>query len=266
MLKNPTRLAAIAAALLVPVLACAASSSDYRLETLAKSDCDTTAKTLQVGLDAKDPEALYSAGRLYDEGACVKQDAALATQLLLQAARAGHNDAKLLVAAKVGLGDGAEQDYELAGSLLREARDLPIKVDGDVNNYTLGYAFTALRTMQRDFLYPKALADQRVIGTAEIRFSTKDANFEYGSFRRSANSDQPPVGTRVDRAKAPMTEAISLAGRSALSRMKQPDAAKLSAARVSERLSFGPNESEISLRNTAGSDYSVLRAGGLRLQ
>lgn len=266
MLKTPTRLAALAAALLAPVLACAASSSDYRLETLARTDCDTTAKTLQAGLDAKDPEALYSAGRLYDEGACVKQDASLAAQLLLQAAKAGHNDAKLLVAAKVGLGEGADQDYELAGALLREARDLPIKIEGEVNDYTLGYAFTALRTMQHDFLYPKVLADQRIIGSADIKFSTKDASFEYGTFRRSANSDQPPVGTRVDKARGAMGEAFTIAGRSALSRMKQPDPTKLSAARVSERLSFGPNESELSLRSTPGSDVTVLRAGAARLQ
>lgn len=265
MLKYRTQIAALAAALFVPMLAGAAASADYRLETLAKSDCEQTVKALQAGVEAKDPEALYSAGRLYDEGACVKQDSTTAAQLLLQAAKAGHAEARLRVAVKVGLGDGTDQDYALAGSLLRGA-ELPVKVDGEVNDYTLGYAFTALRAMQRDFLYPKALADQRVIGTAEVKFATKDASFEYGSFRRSANSDQPPVGTRVDKARAPMSEAFNLAGMSALSRMKKPDASQLTAARVSERLSFGPNESELSLRATPGSDYTVLRAGQMRLQ
>lgn len=257
--------AALAAALFTPWLAHSAPSSDYRLASLGQTSCEETVKVLQAGIDAKDPEALYSAGRLYDEGACVKQDATTAVQLLLQAAKAGHAEARLRVAVKVGLGEGAEQDYALAGSLLRGAQ-LPVKIDGDVNDYTLGYAFTALRTVQQDFQYPKVLADQRVIGTAEVKFATKDASFEFGTFRRSANSDQPPVGTRVDRARTPMAEAMSVAARSALSRMKQPDPAQLSAVRVSERLAFGPNESEINLRSTPGSDMTVLRAGGMRLQ
>jgi len=265
MLKFRTQVAALAAALFAPMLAGAASSSDYRLETLAKIDCEQSVKILQAGVDAKDPEALYSAGRLYDEGACVKQDNETAATLLLQAAKAGHADARLRVAVKVGLGEGTQQDYALAGSLLRGA-ELPVKVDGEVNDYTLGYAFTALRTMQHDFLYPKVLADQRVIGSAEIKFDSKGANFEYGSFRRSANSDQPPVGTRVDKARASMAEAFTLAGTTALSRMKKPDPAQLTAARVSERLSFGPNESELNMRAAPGSDYSVRGAGPARLQ
>lgn len=265
MLTLRRSIAALTAAVLTPWTAHAASSADYRLEALARGDCEQTVKTLQAGLDAKDPEALYSAGRLYDEGACVKQDTAAAAQLWLQAAKAGHEAARLAVAVKVGLGDGVDQDYALAGSLLRGG-ELPVKVSGEVNDYTLGYAFTALRTMQHDFQYPSALADQRVIGSAEIKFATKDGAFEFGTFRRSANSDQPPVGTRVDRARTPMAQAFEVAARSALSRMKKPDPAQLSAAQVSERLAFGPNESELNLRGTPGNDLNVFRAGGVRLQ
>lgn len=61
-----------------------------------------------------DPEAQYSLAVMYSNGIGMRQDAHLAGEWYLSAARQGHADAQYNLAVQYTLGEGVERDYQAA--------------------------------------------------------------------------------------------------------------------------------------------------------
>jgi len=86
-----------------------------------------------------DDQTAFLAGRMLDEGICLKKDTAAAADFYARAADLGDKSAALDYASKVGLGDGIEQSYERAGDLCRVTG---IDPQSHLSRYALGYACT----------------------------------------------------------------------------------------------------------------------------
>jgi hypothetical protein len=104
-----------------------------------RGDCAGAVKLLTPDVNSNDVETAFLAGRLLDEGVCVHDDPVAAAHYFARAAELGNRDAVLDFAAKVGLGEGTEQDYQRAGELCRAAG---IDPQSRFSNYSLGYACT----------------------------------------------------------------------------------------------------------------------------
>ena len=104
-----------------------------------RGDCAAAVKLVNPEVKSNDVETAFLAGRLLDEGVCVHEDSVAAAHYFARAAELGDRDAVLDFAAKVGLGEGTDQDYQRAGELCRAAR---IDPQSRLSNYSLGYACT----------------------------------------------------------------------------------------------------------------------------
>ncbi len=102
-------------------------------------DCVGAVKLVNVEVSANDSQTAFLAGRMLDEGVCVQKDRNSATQYFARAADLGDKPATIDYAAKVGLGEGAEQSYERAGILCRTGGLDP---EAKLSTYALGYACT----------------------------------------------------------------------------------------------------------------------------
>ena len=232
--------------LAMPLAAMAASDSAdrYSVDALAKLSCEDAVARLNEGMAAKDGVALYTSGKLYDEGACVPRDTARAVQLWRSAVAVGNAQAAESLALKTGLGEGVEQDYAAAGALVKQA-GVRLDVDGTASDYSLGYAFTWLRTAQRDFQYPSALRGTNVRGSADLRIDAKTGQWKLASYRRASNADDPPVGSNIDRSRSAMTAAVNEAAKVASEHIPKPDAARVDAAAVTGRINIGPSADDL---------------------
>jgi hypothetical protein len=104
-----------------------------------RGHCDDASKLINPNIDANDRQTAFITGRLLDEGVCVQPDPQAAAHFFAQAAKLGDRNGALDFAAKVGLGQGVEQDYERAGDLCRAAGVDP---QHRLTSYSLGYACT----------------------------------------------------------------------------------------------------------------------------
>jgi hypothetical protein len=123
--------AAIASAAFLP--------SNSVVMELKRGDCLAAVKRVNPEVKSNDGQTAFVAGRLLDEGLCVHEDPVAAAHYFARAAELGNRDAVLDFAAKVGLGQGVEQDYQRAGELCRAAGLDP---GGRFSSYSLGYACT----------------------------------------------------------------------------------------------------------------------------
>jgi TPR repeat protein len=89
--------------------------------SVRRGDCAAAVKLINPDVKSNDAETAFLAGRLLDERVCVHQDPVAAAHYFARAAELGNRDAALDFAAKVGLGEGTEQDYQRAGELCRAA-------------------------------------------------------------------------------------------------------------------------------------------------
>jgi hypothetical protein len=102
-------------------------------------DCAAAVRLINPDVKSNDAETAFLAGRLLDEGVCVHPDPVAAAYYFARAAELGNRDAALDFAAKVGLGEGTDQDYQRAGELCRAAG---IDPQSRLSSYSLGYACT----------------------------------------------------------------------------------------------------------------------------
>jgi len=123
--------AAIASAAFLP--------SNSVVMELKRGDCLAAVKRVNPEVKSNDGQTAFVAGRLLDEGLCVHEDPVAAAHYFARAAELGNRDAVLDFAAKVGLGQGVEQDYQRAGELCRAAGLDP---GGRFSSYSLGYSCT----------------------------------------------------------------------------------------------------------------------------
>jgi hypothetical protein len=104
-----------------------------------RGDCAAAVRLINPDVTANDVQTAFLAGRLLDEGVCVHEDPVASAHYFAHAAEMGNRDAVLDFAAKVGLGEGTEQDYQRAGKLCRAAGMDP---QSRFSDYSLGYACT----------------------------------------------------------------------------------------------------------------------------
>jgi len=102
-------------------------------------DCNAAAKIINTEARYSDSQIDFLAGRMLDEGICVAEDHASAARYYQHGAELGDQSAALDYAEKLGLGEGAAQNYERAGETCRAAGMDPQHL---LSNYSLGYACT----------------------------------------------------------------------------------------------------------------------------
>ena len=102
-------------------------------------DCKAAANIINTEARYTDSQIDFVAGRMLDEGICVDEDHASAAHYYQHGAELGDQSAALDYAEKLGLGEGAAQNYEGAGEACRAAGLDPQHL---LSNYSLGYACT----------------------------------------------------------------------------------------------------------------------------
>jgi hypothetical protein len=238
------RAALVAAVLdLFAVAAAHADAGRYSLEALSHLTCEDALARIDEGVAAKNPHALFASGLMRDEGTCVARDNARAIELFRSALDAGSPDAVPPLALKAGLGDGVTQDYAAAGALLKRI-GLRLGAPESVDDYTLGYAYTWLQSTQREMGYPRELRPMGARGTVDLSFVPTQGSYELAPFRRTDN-DQPTVGTRIDRSKTIVSNAVREAAAAVSARLPKPDEQRLSNAKFTQRVTLAPSASDV---------------------
>jgi hypothetical protein len=98
-----------------------ALSANPIIVAIKRGHCDEASKLINPDVQSNERESAFIAGRLLDEGVCVQSDPDAAAHFFAKAAELGDRNGALDFAAKVGLGQGVEQDYQRAGDLCRAA-------------------------------------------------------------------------------------------------------------------------------------------------
>lgn len=233
---------ALAAAVVANPGAQAATAARYDRATLGQLDCPQAVERVAAGAKAGDAEAQFALGQMHEEGWCVVRDAALAARHWRAAADAGHLEALLSLALLVGRGEGATQDYAACGALLRRAG---VRV-GDAelrDTYSLGYAYTWLRSMQRELSWSRDLLASGAAGVAEVEFDIQRGTAQALDFRGKGSETIMPDGSRLDRSKVSVQQAVADAAVLARARIAAPDAKRLALARFRERMAIAPGMS-----------------------
>ncbi|HUN93541.1 MAG TPA: hypothetical protein VMU33_15935 [Burkholderiaceae bacterium] len=206
---------------------------------VARGDCPAAVELLNRDSEANDPQAIFLAGRMLDEGICVKQDHDAATRFFSRSAELGDNEAKLELAAKFGLGQGTEQDYAKAGAICHAAG---IDPEGKVSPYALGYACTVrsiAARLARDSMPPNAIRPG-ASGIAQVEFRTASSTLRVRSAPRLAVESDAPTGSMIRRGRGDSTHAIEEAWSGALASVPKPEAARLDDQPVALPLDVGP--------------------------
>jgi hypothetical protein len=192
---------------------------------LKRGNCTAAVKRVNPEVKSNDGATAFVAGRLLDEGLCVHEDPVTAAHYFAHAAELGNRDAVLDFAAKVGLGQGTEQDYQRAGDLCRAAGLDP---GGRFSSYSLGYACTLSGVAAN--LLRKSLpagAFKPVTGAAAlIEFTPGNRQMRVLKLPHVA-SEESTTGSWVSRPLINAQEEIDKAWRGALAAAPAPDSARL---------------------------------------
>lgn len=152
-------------------------------------DCKAIGESVNRGLDANDPEALFYAGLLYDDTECVADDPVKAGRFYQRAVDGGFADARDALGMLSALGRGVPQDYAAAYRWYsRDAAD-PLAAES-TRAGAMGYAITLARLARLRARYP-LVAEQIGIeasldaivdpATREVTFANAKAGAEVGS-------------------------------------------------------------------------------------
>jgi hypothetical protein len=187
--------------------------------------CDEAARLINPDVKSNDRQSAFLAGRLLDEGICVQADPAAAAHFFARAAELGDRNGALDFAAKVGLGEGVEQDYQRAGDLCRAAGVDPQK---KLTSYSLGYACTVRGVagkLLRETL-PTGAFKPAAGAVARVEFTPETGQFHIRATPHVAPGDAP-TGTLLSHPLINAEKEISRAWRDALATAPRPDAARL---------------------------------------
>jgi hypothetical protein len=262
-----SRAAAVAAGLMaaasLALAAPAVNTNRYSMDVLAELPCEQAVARVNEGLQANDREASFALGQMQDEGFCVTRNAAKALQSWRAAAEAGHVQAMTSLALKFGQGEGVVQDYAAAGDWLRKAG---VRVGGVdfPDSYNLGYAYTWLRLTKREMASVKELATLGARGTADVEFDPRQGVAQAVSFRRT-DGGEAQVGTRIDRSRTVVKQAVSQAADAARGKLAKPDAARLADLRFRELFGIAPGADyeDADLSRTIGPAGLIRSVGGV---
>jgi hypothetical protein len=206
-------------------------ASDAIVTAVRRGDCSKAVQELRSEVNANQSQtALFVGGRMLDEGICIKRDPLAATKLFERSTELGDPSAALDYAAKIGLGEGTQQDYQRAGDACRKAG---IDPKGQISFYSLGYACTVRGVagrLLRETLPKGAFHTPTAPAIVEFRPSTSEIRIRAAP---EAELGEAPAGSWV---RAPLVDArqvIEKAWRDALAAVPKPDVASLSAEVVS---------------------------------
>lgn len=233
----------------------AASAGDHDRAALAGLGCARAEQRVRAGAAAGDAEALFQLGRMHEDGWCVKRDAAQSVRHWRAAAEAGHVEALLSLALMIGRGEGARQDYAACGALLQRA-GVRVGETAMADRYSLGYAYTWLRSMQRELSWSKDLLASGAAGTAEVEFDAARGSAQALDFHGKGHETLMPDGSRLDRSKVAVKQAVADAAELARAQLAPPDASRLAVARFRERMDIAPgleyDSADFARRGSAG--------------
>jgi hypothetical protein len=213
--------AALGATSLVPA-ATESTASQAIIKAIRKGDCDQAVRQMNAAVNSTDARADFLAGRMLDEGVCVKRDSAGATDYFKRALELGDRASALDYGAKIGLGAGAEQSYEHAGEVCRSGG---LDAQGLLSTYALGYACT-VRSVAGQWLRQNIPRGAFVGGVALVQFTPQGAAMQIRSTPRVATADAA-TGSNL---RKPMIDArteIDKAWTNALAAVPKPDQARL---------------------------------------
>jgi hypothetical protein len=220
------RTVAFAAAALGAVCAvCAATesaSSQSIITAIRKGDCSKATQAVNEGMNSTDAQVDFLAGRMLNEGVCVKQDSAGATDYFRRALELGDRASALDYGTKIGLGEGAQQSYEHASEVCRSGG---LDAEGQLSTYALGYACT-VRGVASMLLRENLPRGAFTSGVALVQFVPHDASMQIRSTPRVARADAE-TGSNM---RLPMVDAraeIDKAWKNALGTVPRPDVSKL---------------------------------------
>jgi hypothetical protein len=187
-------------------------------------DCEAAVEQINHLAASNDKQAAFLAGRMLDEGICVQRDPAAATHFFARSADLGDQSSSLEYAEKVGLGDGTEQSYEVAGRVCRSAGLDP---QARVSAYALGYACT-VRGVAGRLLRERlpAHAFQPDSGELLVDFNPAKAQMSIRAIPQ-VERDDPTVGSTLRRPRVDARRAIEEAWQNAVSTVPAPDSAQL---------------------------------------
>jgi TPR repeat protein len=192
------------------------------LNAIRKGDCDRAVKQMNAAMGSSDADAVFLAGRMLDEGVCVKQDSAGATAYFKRALDLGDRASALDFGTKIGLGQGAEQNYEQAGEA---CRDGGLDAERKLSAYSLGYACT-VRGVAGMLLRESAPTGAFTGGIAQVQFIPQGAAMHIRSVPNIGLAEVQ-TGTNVRRPLIDGTAAIEKAWNAALALVPKPDQTKL---------------------------------------
>lgn len=215
--------AAVAAALAIPAPAVPLTSHPVVI-AVRRGDCDEAIRQLNSSLHGDDAVTDFLAGRMLNEGICVRQDRIAATSYFSRAADLGNRIALLDYAEKVGLGEGGNQSYERAGTLCRSAG---IDPGSQLSDYTLGYACTlgALTAETLRVSLPKG-AWQPDSGVLVVSLQPASARLSIRS-TPVVGFDQVQTGSHLHAPLFDVPQEIERAWRTALAQAPKADPAHL---------------------------------------
>jgi hypothetical protein len=209
----------------------AALASDPIVMAVRHGDCSKAIQELNLEVKANQSQtALFVGGRMLDEGICMNKDPLTAAKFYERSSELGDANAALDYAAKIGLGEGTQQDYQLAGDACHKAG---IDPKGQVSFYSLGYACTVRAVagrLLRETLPKGAFHIPTAPAIVEFRPSTSEIRV------RSAPEAERGEAVTGSWVRAPMVNArqvIEKAWRDALAAVPKPDVASLGAGVVS---------------------------------
>jgi hypothetical protein len=215
--------AAIATAASAPAVATTLASHPV-VVAVHHGDCIGAVKLVNPEVSANDEQTAFLAGRMLDEGLCVKKDPVAAAHFFARAADLGDKPATIEYGAKIGLGEGAEQSYERAGIVCRTGGLDP---QSKLPTYSLGYACTvgALAGEKLRESLPKG-AFRPNAGTLVVAFSPASGSMTIKSTPVVGVSDVS-TGSNLRSPLINAPQEINKAWRDALAAAPKPDPAHL---------------------------------------
>ncbi len=229
-----------------------------------RGDCEAAVQQLNAALNGPDAVTDFLAGRMLNEGVCVRQDRTAATDYLSRAADLGNKSAKLDYAAKVGVGEGSDQSYERAGMLCRDAGLDP---QAHLSTYSLGYACTVgtLAAEQLRVSLPKG-AWRANSGELVVSFQPATARMQIRS-TPAVGAEPAQLGSHLHGPLFNAPQEIGKAWRSALAAAPKPDPAHLDDETIQLTLDvdMALEAGQDAIRQLGGRNYGTLRRDELAI-
>jgi hypothetical protein len=188
-------------------------------------NCTEAVTQVKRDVEANEPQSVFIAGRMLDEGLCVEKNAKAAAKFFAHAAELGVPAAQLDYVVKIGLGEGATQDYSDAGKRCRSAG---LDAQNHLSDYSLGYVCT-LRGLTSRLLRESLPADTfQTISGARARLEFNPASgqlFVRASSRVTAS--EPTVSSRIGQPLVNIQQVVDKAWHKAQDMVSKPDTTHL---------------------------------------